>query len=317
MRVAVVGAGAIGGFLAAALARGGNDVAVVARGAHLAAIQSNGLTVRGDLGSFSARVAADSDLSALGSFDAFLLTFKAHHWPSFIDMLAEHAGADATIVTLQNGVPFWFVRQPPLRSVDPQGRVGTLFPDSQVVGGAVHISARVSVPGVVVQSGGTRVVIGDPNGANGARAEALAAAMRDAGLEPHVDPDIRQTVWLKLANNVGLNPISALEGRTLRAILSDPRSRDDARELMLEVLAVGRSLGVVAEVDVDARLAYAARLADVKTSMLQDLELGRPLELDPMLGAVIELAERYGVEVPRVRDTYRRTRELERLRGRT
>ena len=309
MRVAVVGAGAIGGFLAGALARSGNDVTVVARGPHLAAICKNGLHVSGDLGTFDVRVTAGQALS--GVYDALLLTFKAHQWPGLFELLKPYAKSQATIVTMQNGLPFWYVRKPALESVDPGGRVGALFDDARIVGAAVHVSAHLSAPGNVSQSGGTRLMVGDPAGRNGERVEELAACLRDTGLQPEIDDDIRRTVWLKLANNVGLNPISALEGKTLRPILADERTRGDVRALMLEALAVGRALGVVDEVDVEARITYAARLADVKTSMLQDIELGRPIEIDPILGAVIELADRLNVPVPRVRDAYARVRALD------
>jgi 2-dehydropantoate 2-reductase len=217
---------------------------------------------------------------------------------------------------MQNGLPFWYVREPALERVDPGGRIGAVFrDDEQLVGGAVHVSAHLAEPGVVNQSGGTRLVVGRPQGGPAdARVENVADAMRAAGLAVEIDEDIRATVWLKLANNVGLNPISALEGKTLRPILSDERTRSQVRELILETLAVGRALGVVDEVDVEARIDYAARLADVKTSMLQDIESGRSVEVDPMLGAVTELAQRLGIAVPRVRQALERVRELERQR---
>ncbi|HVS46340.1 MAG TPA: 2-dehydropantoate 2-reductase [Verrucomicrobiae bacterium] len=316
MRVAVVGAGAIGGFLAGALARSGSEVVIVARGAHLAAIRKNGLVVSGDLGSFTVRVTAAETIAGL-EFDALLLTFKAHQWPGFLDQLRPHASSEATIATFQNGLPFWYVRKPALESVDPGGRIGALFADSRIVGAAVHVSAHLSAPGAVRQSGGTRLVLGDPAGRGNERnerVEALSACLRAAGLQPEIDSDIRKTVWLKLANNVGLNPISAIEGKTLRPILSDERTRSAVRDLIVETLAVGRALGVVREVDVEARIDYAARLADVKTSMLQDIELGRPLEIEPMLGAVIELADRLDVAVPHVRDVYARIHALEKAR---
>jgi len=312
MRVAVVGAGAIGGFIAGALVRSGNDVTVVARGPHLAAIQNDGLTVHGDLGSFVVRLDARAAID--GPFDIVLLTFKAHQWPGFYEQLAPYAHTATTIATLQNGLPFWFVRTPPLENVDPGGRIGALFDDEQVVGAALHISAHLSAPGVVRQSGGTRVVIGDPVGLDSPRTQSLAALLGAAGLQIEIDPNIRTTVWLKLANNVGLNPITAIEGRTIRPTLLDERTRSDVRELMLEALAVGRAVGAVDDVDVEARLNYAARLDDVKTSMLQDIELGRPIEVDPMLGAVIELAERYDVPVPLIRAAYAYVRALEKKR---
>ncbi|HTU81787.1 MAG TPA: 2-dehydropantoate 2-reductase [Candidatus Acidoferrales bacterium] len=313
MRVAVVGPGGIGGFAAAALARAGHDVSVVGRGAHLEAVRRAGLTVdRSDIGAFRTRVRALADARELGTVDVALLAFKAHHWPSAIGALEPLGATDTTIVTLQNGVPFWYVRKPPLASVDPGGRIGTAFDDAHVVGAVVHVSGHVASPGHVVQSGGLRYVFGTPQrGQDDARAHTVVDLFASAGLAPELDPDVRATVWLKLVNNAGLNPASALHGMTLRALLEDPAARADARALMEEALAVGQALGVVREVDIEARLAYAARLADVKTSMLQDFEAGRDLELDPISGAIIELGERCGVPVPRTREAYHRLRALQ------
>ncbi|HEY1654421.1 MAG TPA: 2-dehydropantoate 2-reductase [Candidatus Tumulicola sp.] len=304
MRVAVIGSGAIGGFLAGALARGGLPVAVVARGEHLAAIRRDGLRIESDLGSFRVAVEASDDLRQLGAFDVLLLAFKAHQWPPLLPQLADCARAGATVVTFQNGVPFWYVRVPTLHSVDPEGRIGATFSDEQVLGGVVHVSGSVPQPGLVRQSGGLRYVLGDPRGLASERLDVLVAAMRAAGLEAQADPDVRATVWLKLVNNVGLNAVSTLRRLTIRPLLADPDARAEVRALMSEALEIGRAIGVVDAVDLDARLDYAARLDDVKTSMLQDFERGRELEIEPILGAAIELAERYGVGVPGIRAAY-------------
>ncbi|MGA8534811.1 MAG: 2-dehydropantoate 2-reductase [Candidatus Tumulicola sp.] len=304
MRVAVVGAGAIGGFLAGALARAGVQVAVVARGSHLEAIRRDGLRIQGDLGTFTINVDAGEDLRQLGTFDALLLTFKAHQWAPLLPQLAPFSGTGTSVVTFQNGVPFWYCRRPPLQSVDPDGAIGRLFPDEQVIGGVVHVSGKIAAAGTVAQSGGLRYVVGSPLGPPGPRVAALVAAMNDAELAAEADAGIRSTVWLKLVNNVGLNPVSALRGMSVRPMLADPAAREEVRALMMEALRLGQAMGVVAGVDVDARIAYAARLDDVKTSMLQDLERGRELELEPILGAVLELADRFGVAVPRIRQSY-------------
>ncbi len=274
-----MGAGAIGGFIAAALARAGTGVAVVARGAHLDVIRRKGITlVHSDLGPFTTRVEATDDVRTLGAFDAVLLTFKAHQYPELLPQLAAVAQTNATIVTLQNGVPFWFVRTPALESVDPGGRIGALFADERVVGGVVHVSGHIVEPGKIHQSGGTRYAFGAPPGGTNERVAALIAAFASAELAPEVDTNIRGTVWLKLVNNVGLNPISTLHELTIRQMLERSSTRDEVRMLMEEALAVGQALGVVAHVDIEARLAYAQRLADVRTSMLQDYQAGRALE---------------------------------------
>lgn len=312
MRVGVVGAGAIGGFLAGALARAGVPVALLARGAHLAAIRRHGLRIESDLGTFTGRVDADDSLSSLGDFDVLLLTFKAHQWPALLGELARFSHTHTTIVTLQNGLPFWYLRTPPLRSVDPGGKIGRLFGEDQVIGGVVHVSGAVTEPGLVRQSGGLRYLLGSPQNEDNARLEALVELLRNVGLQAEADPNIRASVWLKLVNNAGLNAVSVLRQSTIKQLLSDEAARRQVHELMSEALLTGEALGVVSDVDIEARLDYAARLDDVKTSMLQDYERGRALELDPIVGAVIEVAERYDVAVPHLRAAYA---QLQRLAG--
>ena len=309
MRVAVVGPGAIGGFVAAALARSGVSVEVVARGAHAEAIERHGLQVESDLGSFSVRVGVSEDLKAAAPFDFLLLTFKAHQWPGLLDRLAPFAGTATLVATMQNGVPFWFVRDPPLQSVDPGGAIGRLFPDSQVIGSVVHVSGHIVAPGRIRQSGGLRYIFGDPNGGT-AGAGRLVELFRSAGLAAEADTNVRETVWLKLVNNVGLNAVSVLRGMKIKPMLENASAREEVRLLMTEALRVGQRMRVVGEVNVEARIEYAARLDNVKTSMLQDFEQRRPLEIDPILGAVRELGERIGVATPNIARAYAALVEL-------
>jgi 2-dehydropantoate 2-reductase len=309
MRVAVVGAGAVGGFIAAALARAGVAVAVVARGSHLAAIQRHGLCVRSDLGDFTASVESADDLRKLGEFDALLFTFKAHQYPQFLAQLQPFADRPTTIVTLQNGLPFWYVREPPLQSVDPLGTIGRLFSDDRIVGGVVHVSGKIPEPGVVHQSGGLRYVFGAAAGGPERRVDAIVELFKSAGLAAEHDPNVRATVWLKLVNNVGLNAISVLRRSSIKPMLADTEGRAQVRALMVEALRVGQAINVVSEVDVDARIEYAARLDDVQTSTLQDYERGRALELEPIWGAVTELAQRHSIEGPRLQAAYAALRE--------
>ncbi len=311
MRIAVVGAGAIGGFIAAALARAGEDVGVVVRGAHLRAIRSHGLRVTGELGEFTVRLPAADSLADLGDVDVALLTFKAHQFPALLPQLEVAANRRTPVVTLQNGVPFWFVREPPLHTVDPDGRIGALFPDELVIGAVVHQSGHIAAPGAIAQSGGIRYLFGDPNGGAGPLVQALCDAFRSAGLKPEAKTDIREWVWYKLLNNDALNPVSALRHMTTRQMYNDPAVRKQLATLMQEALDVGHALGLCRDVDVESRLSIvAAGGSDVKTSMLQDLEAGRPLELDPIVGATVELGERLGVPVPNLRAAYDALREL-------
>jgi 2-dehydropantoate 2-reductase len=311
MRIVVVGAGAIGAYIAAVLAHAGMQVAVIARGAHLDAMRRAGITVlSSDLGSFSAPVEASDDLRSLGAFDLALLTFKAHQWPAFMPQLESAAAAGTTVVTLQNGVPFWFRREPPLQTVDPGGAIGALFHDDRTIGGVVHVSGHIAEPGKIRQSGGGRYILHalDPDADD--LVSELAARMREAGLGPEIEENIRHFVWLKLINNAALNPVSTLHDVTIHQMLTDPVTREEVRDLMRETIAVGQALGVVGEVDVDTRIAYAMHVADVKTSMLQDALANRPLELDPIVGAVIELAHSVGVDVPQLQRVYSELRSM-------
>lgn len=309
-RIAVVGAGAIGGFLAAVLARAGLAVSIVARGKHLEAIRRHGLRVESDLGSFCVGLEAADDLRKLSEVDVVLLTFKAHQWPAFLPQLESLRSRSASIVTMQNGLPFWYVREPPLQSVDPGGRIGELFGDERVIGAVVHVSGEIIEPGAIRQSGGLRYVLGDPHGGSNGHLTVLEQSLRAAGLAPEIVRQIRTTVWLKLVNNAGLNPISVLCGKTIKPMLRDPQLRGEVAGMMNEASRVGEAMGVVGAVDIDERIAYAARLNDVKTSMLQDYEQGRSLEIDPIVGAIIELAARFDVDVPMLRSAYERIKNL-------
>jgi 2-dehydropantoate 2-reductase len=289
--------------VAAALARSGVSVDVLARGEHADAIERHGLQIESDLGSFTARVGVTRDLKAAGPFDYLLLTFKAHQWPQLLEHVAPFGGTGTMLATMQNGLPFWFVREPPLRSVDPGGAIGAAFADSQTIGSVVHVSGHVVAAGRIRQSGGLRYVFGDPPGGT-ELAAGLVELFRRAGLAAEGDANVRETVWLKLVNNVGLNAVSVLSGLTIKPMLADRDAREMVRRLMTEALHVGQAMEVVGEVDVDARIEYAARLDNVKTSMLQDYENRRPLEIDPILGAVRELGERVGIATPQVAKTY-------------
>jgi 2-dehydropantoate 2-reductase len=311
MRIAVLGAGAVGGFIAAALARSGADVSIVARGRHLAAIQNEGLTVVSELGKFTVKLPASDDVRDFGELDYVLLTFKSHQWPSVLPQL-EGAENSASFVTLQNGLPFWYSRDQALESVDPGGRVRSALPYDRVIGGVVHASGHIVEPGIVHQSGGMLYPLGEPDGGSSDRVRILSEIFVAAGLKAPVESDIRATIWRKLVNNAALNPVSALTRATVRAMLQDRGTREVLRALIEEALSVARVSGVEPGVDAEERLRWAEHVADVKTSMLQDLEARKPLELEPISGAIVELARRYGTPVPHTETVYALTKLLER-----
>ena len=312
MRIAIVGAGAIGGFIAAMLARAGNDVAVVARGAHLLAIQAHGLRVQSEAGAFTVDVRAGDDLRTLGSFDALLVTVKAHQLAGVLPQLGPALSEGATIVPMQNGLPFWYFADRTLESVDPGGMIHRSIPREQIVGSVIHVSGNIAAPGSVRQSGGMLYLLGHPDGGRSQRAEDLAKVMRAAGLDVPVAPSIKRDVWRKLLGNASLNPVSALTRLSIAPMVEDPQTRWLIATLMRETVNVAAASGIDVEISVEERIQYAGRLSDVKTSMLQDVEAGRPLELDPIVGAVIELADEFGLEVPALRSVYALTKALER-----
>lgn len=312
MRIAVFGAGAIGGFIAAALARSGADVCVVARGDHLAAIRERGLHVTSDLGEFTVRVPAAEDLRAFEGLDYVLVTCKSHQWAGVLEQFEGAVGEGAAFVTLQNGLPFWYERERALESVDPGGAIRNAIPYASVIGGVVHASGHIARPGSIAQSGGMLYPIGEPDGAITNRITALSQAFLQAGMHAPIEPEIRRNIWRKLVNNTALNPVSALTRATVQTMLRDPGTREVLRAAIDEALAVARATGVDPGVDAEERLKWAEHIADVKTSMLQDLEAGKPLELEPIAGAVVELARRYGVAAPHVETLYALTKRLER-----
>jgi 2-dehydropantoate 2-reductase len=308
--IVIFGAGAIGGFIAGALARSGADVRVIARGAHLAAIRQNGLQIESVLGNFEARVPAAADLREFEAPAYVLLTFKSHQWDGVLPQLESAVRSGATFVTLQNGLPFWYAHDRTLESVDPGGRIRAAIPYEQIVGGVVHTSGTVPSPGRVRQSGSMLYPMGELDGSQTERISKLSKVFEDAGLHAPIESDIRRLVWRKLLGNLALNPVSALTGATVRAMLNDPPARALLRAIVDEGLAVARAAGVEVGVTADERLEMAMHIADVKTSMLQDLEAGKPLELEPICGATIEIAAQYGVPVPHIETVYALTQLL-------
>ncbi|HEU5326770.1 MAG TPA: 2-dehydropantoate 2-reductase [Thermomicrobiales bacterium] len=311
MRIAIVGAGAIGGYLGAKLTRAGVDVVLIARGAHLAAMRANGVRVIEGDADYVAHPACTDDLGAVGDADAVFLTVKAHSLAAMAPQLGATLGPQTTVVTGQNGIPWWYFERyegplagSHLESLDPGGATARAIPTARVVGCVIWPAAETVAPGVIQHIEGTRFTLGEPDGTKSARCQALAAALIAGGLKAPISTQIRREIWLKLLGNVAFNPLSALTRATLDQITGLPETRAVARAVMAEADSVARALGVQVQLSVDQRLAGAEKVGVHKTSMLQDLETGRPLELEALVGAVVELGDRLDLDLPHLRTVY-------------
>jgi 2-dehydropantoate 2-reductase len=320
VKFAIVGAGATGGFLGAHLARAGEEVVLIARGSHLAAMRERGITVRTDQRGgeeFTARPESTDDIGAIRQAEAVFLTLKAHSIPALAPAIGANLAPGACVVGAQNGIPWWYFPDRHLETVDPGGVIAENIPYPAVVGCIVYSATQIVEPGVIEHVEGNRFTLGEPDDSRSERVQAIAAALVGAGLKAPIQTRIRNEIWLKLLGNATLNPVSALTRATLQQIVTSDATHGLVRTLMEEVDAVARSLGVDVGLSVEKRMEGAAAVGGHKTSMLQDLEAGRPLEVEALLGAVVELAEAEGVAVPSLRTVYGLTRLLDEMsRGR-
>ena len=307
MRICIFGAGAIGGYLGAKLALAGADVSLVARGAHLAAMQSRGLTLIEDGREVRVPVRASAEPADLGPQDQVILALKAHSVPAVVPQVARMLGPDTTLVSAVNGLPWWYFHRhggalegTRLDSVDPGGQQWQQFGPDRVLGCVVYPAANVPEPGVIRHIEGRRFSLGEPSGAISDRALALSAALTAAGLKAPVRPRLRDEIWVKLWGNLSFNPISALTQATLDVLCTDPGTRGVARAMMLEAEAIALRLGVKFPVDVERRIDGGAAVGAHRTSMLQDLEAGRPMEIDALVGSVAEVGRLVGVATPTI-----------------
>jgi len=305
-RFAVVGAGAIGAYVGAALVRGGADVTLIARGAHLEAMRRHGVQVLSPRGDFHVPVDATGDLDAIEGADAVILAVKSYSLAELAPAIGARLAPGAAVVAAQNGIPWWYLRSlgdtSELESVDPGGAIAAAIDDDHVVGCVVYCSTAIEAPGVIRHIEGTRFTIADPFGAVGPqRCEAISEAFRAGGLKCPVEHDLGEQIWLKLVGNVAFNSVSVLTGCTLGELGRLPETRALLRSLLEESATVAGALGVTLPVSIDHRLERGIAVGDHKPSTLQDLEAGKPLEIDCLSGAVVELAERLGVDVPQTR----------------
>ncbi len=312
MKVCVVGAGAIGGYMAVRLAHAGHTVSAIARGPHLAAIRANGLKlIEADRELVASDLTATDRVGDPGPQDVVLLALKAHQIVPVIDELPALLSPETVIVTLQNGIPWWYFQQIDgdyagriVETVDPGGVLLRAIDPRRVIGCIAYPAATVAEPGVIEHIEGNRFPVGELDGRDSDRVRMISGLFEEAGFKSRVLDDIRSEIWLKLWGNLTFNPISALTHATLVDICQFPLTRGLAATMMTEAQQVAERLGAHFRVPMERRIAGAESVGKHKTSMLQDVEAGKPLEVDGMLGVVVELAEMTGVEVPTLRALY-------------
>jgi 2-dehydropantoate 2-reductase len=322
MRFVIAGAGAIGGYIGAKLARAGADVVLFARGPHLRAMQERGVRVIGAEEQFEVRPAVTGDLATVGQADVVVLGVKAHALTTLAPALTPLFGPDTIVVSTQNGIPWWYfqgvggeLNDLRLERVDPGGAIAGAIEHRRVVGSLAYFATDLAEPGVIRHIEGNRLSLGEPDGSKSERAKRLADALIAADLRSPVTARFRHEIWVKLLGNLAFNPLSALTGATLEEMARHPEGSTLVRTLMAETEAVAARLGIELPISIDQRMAGAEKVGAHKTSMLQDWEAGRPMELEAVVGAVIELGERLGVAMPATRAVYACAKLLDEHRG--
>ena len=304
MKVCVFGAGAIGGYLGVCLARSGADVSLVARGPHLQAMRAGGLRLQYDGEEHVAHLRCTDNAAELGEQDYLIIGLKAHQIDEAVDAMLPLLGSSTCIVTASNGIPYWYFHGDErlsgvhFRSIDPGGRQWDTLGPERAIGCVVLPAAEVVAPGVIRHEHGRKFPIGEPGGQKSPRLERLHEAMVAGGLDAPIREDIRDEIWLKLCGNLCFNPISALTLATIDIIASEPGTRAICRAMMLEAKAIGDYLGLRLRVDIERRIDGAGALGPHKMSMLQDLERGRSMEVEPLVGVVQELGLYTGIPTP-------------------
>ncbi len=321
MTIAIVGAGAIGGYLGVKLAGAGERVTFIARGPNLAAIRQNGMTLVGEDGTetHARDVRAAASMEEAGPHEVVLLTVKAHQVGPIAADLHHLLGPDTPVVTMQNGIPWWYfidhggrLAGTHLETADPGGLIARHLDPGRVIGSVVYPAAVLKAPGVVELVEGTRFGLGEPSGESTPRVQALSQRLARAGFRAPVTADIRSEIWLKLWGNLSFNPISALTHATLVDLCRFPETRALAASMMGEAERIANALGITFKLGIDRRIAGAEKVGAHKTSMLQDVEAGRPIELEALVGSVIELGRLTGTATPHIDAVYALMRLLAR-----
>ncbi|HWZ70715.1 MAG TPA: 2-dehydropantoate 2-reductase [Casimicrobiaceae bacterium] len=313
MKIAIIGAGAIGGYVGVKLALAGEDVTFVVRGANLDAIRKNGMKLVMSDGSehVASRVKATNDYAAAGAQDMVILAMKAHQVEAVANDVPKLFGPDTVVVTMQNGIPYWYFHQHGgelaggiVRSVDPTGLISSKIPAGRVIGCVVYPASELTAPGVVKHIEGDRFPVGELDGSSSVRVAKVSQCFTQAGFKAPVLDDIRAEIWLKLWGNLTFNPISALTRSTLVDICQYPRTRELAAAMMTEAQTIAHKLGITFRVGLEKRIAGAEKVGRHKTSMLQDVEAGRAPEIEALVGAVIELGRLTHTRTPHIDAVY-------------
>ena len=322
MKICMYGAGAIGGFIGTRLAAAGHAVNAVARGATLAALRQHGLRLAQGGETIFAKVAAEEDPTRLGPQDLVIVAVKAPALAAVAARIGPLLGPETMVLVAMNGVPWWFfdgLSGPyggtKLAAVDPDGTISTAIPTKYVIGCVVHASCSTPEPGLVQHAMGNGLVIGEPGGGRSARLERLASELGRAGFDVTVSERIQQDIWYKLWGNMTMNPVSALTGATADRILDDPLVRGFCSAAMAEAAAIGEKIGCGVTQTAEARHAVTRKLGAFKTSMLQDVEAGKPIELDALVTVVREIGATVGVPTPNIDALLGLTRLFGQVRG--
>lgn len=305
MRICVVGAGAIGGWIGAWMARAGHDVSLVARGTQLDALRSGGMILQSGEGSEALRVRASSEPADFGAQDVVFIGLKAYSIGPMLPRIAPLVGPDTVVVPALNGLPWWYFHREgsalegsSIACLDPQGAMFSLLDPAHIIGCVVHGAAQVIEPGTIRHTAGNLFILGEPDGSESGRIGRLSAAMREAGFDAPVTRDIRLEIWMKLIGNLSYNPIAALTLAWMHEINANERILAVIRQMMVESMRVAEALGVRISMSIEKRIEIARAIGRSKISMHQDVDRGRPLEIDAIIGAVVELARRLDIETP-------------------
>jgi 2-dehydropantoate 2-reductase len=311
MKILIAGAGAIGAYIGARLTRAGFEVTLFARGPHLKAMQERGVQVKSGDGDFEVHPRIAASLGEAGRADVVLLGVKAHSLPQLVPHLKPVLGPETIVVSTQNGIPWWYFQNfggewsgLRIERIDPGGEISQAVEAWRVVGSIVYFSTEIIAPGVIRHTEGNRISLGEPDGSRSERCRRIAEALVASGLRCPITTHLREEIWVKLLGNTSLNPVSALTRATVVQMLRDAGVADVVRHIMQEVEAVSKKLGMELPVSIDQRMAGAEKVGEHKTSMLQDLEAGRPMEVEALVGSVVELGEKLGVAMPRTRTVY-------------